>query len=410
MFKLLHYGETNVGRERKNNEDAFRVAPEAGVYLVCDGMGGHASGEIASQIAADAMLRFLVMDRFRPEFTWSGESLAQPTEEGRALDAAVRCANREVLNQANAHPMHKGMGTTVVAVLGGTQRLGMVHVGDSRVYRLRQGEFEQITDDHSLLNHYINTRPMSADQIRQFAGKNVIVRAVGLRDAVDPEVQVADYQADDLYLLCSDGLTDMVEDEQIAEILLGNADLAAAGRALIEAALAGGGKDNITVLLLKVQEVPDQPRLRPFSRQTQTMPAADGELEDDEDGDIETDVGFLTLDAETMPEVELPATPRLLAQTQPMRPGSGVSAPFAVMPQRLNAPDPDAAREYEQEITERIPASAARVLAWQIRALGQAGPEATLGAGGADGVDPGVESADSAEAAAAAKSDDPPDR
>jgi protein phosphatase len=404
MFKLLHYGETNVGRERKNNEDAFRVAPEAGVYLVCDGMGGHASGEIASQIAADAMLRFLVMDRLRPEFTWSGESLAQPTEEGRALDAAVRCANREVLNQASAHPMHKGMGTTVVAVLGGTQRLGLVHVGDSRVYRLRQGEFEQITDDHSLLNHYIRTRPMSADQIRQFAGKNVIVRAVGLRDAVDPEVQVAEYQADDLYLLCSDGLTDMVEDEKIAEILLGNTDLAAAGRALIEAALEGGGKDNITVLLLKVQEVPDQPRLRPFSRQTQSMVAADDDVEDDEDGDIETDVGFLTLDAETMPEVELPATPRMLAQTQPMRPASGVSAPFAVVPQRLRAQGSDPGREFEQEITERIPASAAQVLAWQIRALVPADAQATGGAGGAD---PGIEAGGSVAPTPAIDSSDP---
>lgn len=404
MFKLLHYGETNVGRERKNNEDAFRVAPEAGVYLVCDGMGGHASGEIASQIAADAMLRFLVMDRFRPEFTWSGESLAQPTEEGRALDAAVRCANREVLNQANAHPMHKGMGTTVVAVLGGAQRLGLVHVGDSRVYRLRQGEFEQITDDHSLLNHYIRTRPMSADQIRQFAGKNVIVRAVGLRDAVDPEVQVADYQADDLYLLCSDGLTDMVEDQKIAEILLGNTDLASAGRALIEAALEGGGKDNITVLLLKVQEVPDQPRLRPFSRQTQSMVAVDDEDEDDEDGDIETDVGFLTLDAETMPEVELPAAPRMLAQTQPMRPASEVSAPFAVVPQRPRAQGPDPGREFEQEITERIPASAAQVLAWQIRALMPAESEGAAAVTG--GADPGSEAGSSAAPPSAGDPDD----
>lgn len=403
MFKLLHYGETNVGRERKNNEDAFRVAPEAGVYLVCDGMGGHASGEIASQIAADAMLRFLVMDRFRPEFTWSGESLAQPTEEGRALDAAVRCANREVLNQASAHPMHKGMGTTVVAVLGGAQRLGLVHVGDSRVYRLRQGEFEQITDDHSLLNHYIRTRPMSADQIRQFAGKNVIVRAVGLRDAVEPEVQVAEYQTDDLYLLCSDGLTDMVEDQQIAEILLGHADLAAAGRALIEAALDGGGKDNITVLLLKVQEVLDQPRLRPFSHQTQSMVAADGAPVDDEDGNVDTDVGFLTTDAETNPEVELPAPPRFLAQTQPMRQSGRVSAPNAVTPQMVHAQKSEDAREYEQEITERIPASAAQVLAWQIRALKPADAEADVGAGGADS---GVEAGSSAAPTSAADPDD----
>lgn len=385
MFKLLHYGETNVGRERKNNEDSFRAAPEAGVFLVCDGMGGHASGEIASQVAADAMLRFLVMDRFRPEFTWSGESLAQPTEEARALDAAVRCANREVLNQANAHPMHKGMGTTVVAVLAGPQRLAFVHVGDSRIYRLRDGELEQITDDHSLLNHYMRTRPMSAEQIRQFAGKNVIVRAVGLRDSVEPEVQVAEYQADDLYLLCSDGLTDMVEDEQITQILMDQKELPAAGSALVEAALQGGGKDNITVLLLRVHEVPDLPRARPFNRQTQTMLTDDAEPSaDDEDDDLETDVGFSGLDAETKPEVEVPATARLLAQTQPLRPPSGVSAPHANGIGAAIAAQSADAGEGEQEITERIPASAAKALAWQLRALMSAEPAGPADPGAAD--------------------------
>ncbi len=255
MFKLLHYGETNVGRERKNNEDSYRVAPHAGVFVVCDGMGGHASGELASQIAADTLVRYLVTDRYRADFRWPIESLGQPSEETRALDAAIRAANHEVFAAAQANPLHKGMGTTVVAVLAGQQRLGLGHVGDSRIYRYRAGELDQLTDDHSLLNHYIRTRPMSAQQIRTFAGKNVIVRAVGLRDAVEPELQIQEYLAGDIYLLCSDGLCDMVDDEVIAEVMGAAADrLEEAGQRLIQLALDGGGRDNVTVLLLQVVE------------------------------------------------------------------------------------------------------------------------------------------------------------
>lgn len=255
MFKLLHYGETNVGRERKNNEDSYRVAPHAGVFVVCDGMGGHASGELASQIAADTLVRYLVTDRYRADFRWPLESLSQPSEETRALDAAIRAANHEVFAAAQANALHKGMGTTVVAVLAGPQRLGLGHVGDSRIYRFRAGELDQLTDDHSLLNHYIRTRPMSAQQIRTFAGKNVIVRAVGLRDAVEPELQIQEYLAGDIYLLCTDGLCDMVDDEVIAEVMANAADrLEEAGQRLIQLALDGGGRDNVTVLLLQVVE------------------------------------------------------------------------------------------------------------------------------------------------------------
>lgn len=365
MYKVLHYGETNVGRERKNNEDTFRVASESGVFLVCDGMGGHASGEIASQIAADAMLRFLVMDRYRPGFQWPAESLLQSSEEGRALDAAVRFANREVLAQASAHPLHKGMGTTIVGILASAQRLGLVHVGDSRIYRFRNGELDQLTDDHSLLNHYIRTRPMSAQQIKQFAGKNVIVRAVGLRDMVEPDVQLVDYKHNDLFLLCSDGLTDMVEDEQIGEILTAHAgDTRAAGDALIQAALAGGGKDNVTVLLLQIQEVEDDEKTEPFGRQTQSMRANDTDV-----NDIPTDRDLARargeelsagddMDAATEPALPLPILPRQMARTQPVKPLAGEGA----APRLGQAEGPAPAGE----ITERIP-GAAQMLAWQAK-------------------------------------------
>lgn len=329
MFKLLHYGDTNVGRERKNNEDTFRIAPEAGVFLVCDGMGGHASGEIASQITADVMVRFLAMDRYRPEFRWPAGSLLQQTEETRALDAAVRAANREVFAAAQANPMHKGMGTTVVGIYAGPNRIGVVHVGDSRIYRLRGGELEQLTDDHSLLNHYIRTRPMSAQQIRSFAGKNVIVRAVGLRDNVEPDAQTQEYHKDDVYLLCTDGLNDMVDDEQIGEIMLANVgNLAKMTAELIDAALQNGGKDNVTALVLQVVEVPDMPRNNPFDRRTVPMNAAHFDASDTQPG-VAVD-GLVPDDEEEQPIIEVETMPEIrvtllqpkpaMERTQPVRP------------------------------------------------------------------------------------------
>ncbi len=309
MFRILAYGATHVGRERKNNEDAFRISPESGLYLVCDGMGGHASGEIASQVAADAMVRFVSQDLHRPDLRWPIDTPSALPEESRILDAAVRVANSEVFAAASANPLHKGMGTTVVAVLAGPHRLGLVHVGDSRIYRMRDGELTQLTEDHSLLNFYIQTRPMSADQIKQFAGKNVIVRAVGLRDVVEPDVQVQDYHAGDIYLLCTDGVMDMVDDAVIAATLEDGGDqLTQTAERLIDHALNGGGKDNITVVLLQVVKVPDASRSRLSNRATLPMDTdelvvAHDELEDTSPGfDLR---GADPSDAETLTEIEV---------------------------------------------------------------------------------------------------------
>lgn len=330
MFRILAYGATHVGRERKNNEDAFRISQEAGLYLVCDGMGGHASGEIASQIAADAMVRVVSQDVTRPDYTWPAQTPMGLPEEARLLDAAVRTANTEVFDAASANSLHKGMGTTVVGVLAGTQRLGLVHVGDSRIYRLRGGELTLLTDDHSLLNFYIQTRPMSADQIKQFAGKNVIVRAVGLREAVEPDVQVQDYVDGDVYLLCSDGVTDMVDEAVIAATLQDGGDkLAQTAERIIDHALAGGGKDNITVVLLRVTQLADEKRVRLAARATLPMDTGDftdaSAMEDTSPGfDLR---GGDPSDAETLTEIEVQAAsanfgarPHAKTQEVPYRP------------------------------------------------------------------------------------------
>jgi serine/threonine protein phosphatase PrpC len=321
MFKLMHYGETNVGRERKNNEDTFRAASDGGVFLVCDGMGGHASGEIASQVAADAMVRFLTIDRHRADCAWPPESQLHSSDEGRALDAAVRVANREVLTQAHGNPLHKGMGTTVVAVLASRERLAIVHVGDSRVYRYRAGELEQVTEDHSLLNHYLRTRPMSAQQIQSFAGKNVIVRAVGLRDQVEPEIQLRDYRKGDVYLLCSDGLNDMVGETEIAQLMRHSPyRLRETGEALIRAALAHGGKDNVTVLLLQVVDASEAVTSEAGHGRGAVGGGAAAEgmaraMADDDDDEEEHDIS----NVETLPEIRVTLPPPLVEKTQPVK-------------------------------------------------------------------------------------------
>lgn len=317
MFKLMHYGETNVGRERKNNEDTFRAATDGGIFLVCDGMGGHASGEIASQVAADAMVRFLSIDRHRADCAWPAESQTQPCDEARALDAAVRVANREVLLQAQGNPLHKGMGTTVVAVLASAERLAIVHVGDSRVYRYRAGELEQVTEDHSLLNHYLRTRPMSAQQIQSFAGKNVIVRAVGLRDHVEPEIQLREYRKGDVYLLCSDGLNDMVGEAELARLMRHSPNrLRETGEALVRAALANGGRDNVTVLLLQVVDAADLAQLGDaMAARTAQAASVQTSVSAADDDEEEHDIS----DVETLPEIRVTLPPPLVEKTQPVK-------------------------------------------------------------------------------------------
>lgn len=368
MFKVLAYGATHVGRERKNNEDAFRIAPDAGVYLVCDGMGGHASGEIASQVAADTMVRFLAMDRFRPEFRWPPESMQHPFEETRALDAAVRVANREVFMQALANPAHKGMGTTIAGVHAGPQRLGLVHVGDSRVYRLRGETFEQLTEDHSLLNYYLQSRPMSEQQIKQFAAKNVIIRAVGLRETVEPTVQVQDYRAGDVYLLCSDGLNDMVEDDEIERVVRTAPNrLAEATEELIQLALDGGGKDNVTVLMLQVLEMEDRGARADFSRRTLAMDAVDLDTSPGVPVPNVNDEEAEMMDETTSPSIEIGENMsglRPFARTQPMTMRPFPVQADAVIPDGSQPADVDEATPPDGVDAKALMSNAASSLDW----------------------------------------------
>jgi protein phosphatase len=242
-----------VGRQRDVNEDAFRVVSEEPVWVLADGMGGHASGQVASALAVEAICDFMVRWRHAPGFVWPFEIMESRGADENALVNAVRVANVRIYNRAQVDNECENMGTTVV-VLTYNPDVGLIvaHVGDSRCYRLRNDELVQITDDHSLVNHLMRHFHLSESEAKARAGSNVIVRAVGLEDDVDPDLNVDQPQPGDLYLVCSDGLTDLVEDWIVQQILLGHGDdLNEAAQALVRAANSAGGTDNITVILLR---------------------------------------------------------------------------------------------------------------------------------------------------------------
>lgn len=247
-------GVTDVGQVRQANEDGYSIVPRENLWILADGMGGHASGQVASAIAVEAIEDFMTRWRHEPDFQWPFEVMESRSPHENALVNAVRVCNVRVYNRAQVDPSCEGMGTTIV-VMHHHPDVGMImaHLGDSRVYRLRDGQLVQITEDHSLVNHLRKTYHLSLEEARSRAGKNVIVRAVGLEDDVDPELTLDQPMKGDLYMMCSDGLTDLVDDWIVQQILAGLADEPQeASEALVRAANHAGGTDNITVIVVRI--------------------------------------------------------------------------------------------------------------------------------------------------------------
>jgi protein phosphatase len=258
MRKLTWAGLTDVGRKRTENEDAFVVDPDLGLYVVCDGMGGHASGEVASAMTTEEMHTFFqAREDGDHALPYSGEPGATVGE--LALSNAIQHANDKVYVAGMRDSKLEGMGTTVVSIAEWGDKLILAHVGDSRIYRLREGKLSQVTRDHSLLNHKIDLGEVTTqEQIDNFKHGNVIVRAIGLKDYVRPETQLHERVRGDIFLLCSDGLSDMVDDWSIENVLEANQDdLEEAARILIRMANDRGGKDNITAVVVRVDDDPE---------------------------------------------------------------------------------------------------------------------------------------------------------
>jgi protein phosphatase len=244
MIIELH-AAVDPGRARSNNEDS--VATEDGVALavLADGMGGYNAGEVASNMATT----FIRTELGR----WLQEAsvTASDAEVRRAMDICVDNANRAIFNAANSNPQYAGMGTTLVVAVFRDNRLLLGHVGDSRCYRLRAGRLQQITRDHSLLQEQIDAGLITPEQAAFSANKNLVTRAVGVEDTVLLETHQHDVLSSDLFMLCSDGLSDMLDDASIAQVLLAHDSLESCARALIDAANDAGGKDNISVILAR---------------------------------------------------------------------------------------------------------------------------------------------------------------
>jgi serine/threonine protein phosphatase PrpC len=249
---LIYAMLSHPGLVRCGNEDACAAAPEAGAFVVCDGMGGAAAGEVASRLATETFLARLTQPAA------NGNRIAQP--EAR-LAAAVNAANQAVYQRSRRTPQLSGMGTTLVALLApakSSDTLWLAHVGDSRCYRLRRGHLQQLTDDHSLVEEQLRAGQITPAQAARSPMRNLITRAIGSEGDVEAEIQSHHVQMGDLYLLASDGLTHDVADREVESILAAipvpatQPSLAHACEAMIAAANRNGGHDNITVLLAAV--------------------------------------------------------------------------------------------------------------------------------------------------------------
>jgi PPM family protein phosphatase len=234
---------TDPGLARENNEDSVTIDEPTRLAVLADGMGGYNAGEIASGMATT----FIKSELGR----WLSQAgrQANAREVRRAMEICVDNANRSIFNAANSNPQYSGMGTTLVLGVFQDERLMLGHIGDSRCYRLRGADFTQITKDHSLLQEQMDAGLITPEQAATSSNKNLVTRALGVEDAVLLEVNEHKVEPGDIYLMCSDGLSDMVDDEGIAAILASSAALEQKVAQLIDAANANGGRDNISVLV-----------------------------------------------------------------------------------------------------------------------------------------------------------------
>ena len=253
MRRLVATGDSHVGQVRKGNEDALLLRDS--VYAVADGMGGHLAGEVASATALE------------PVEQLDGRIFQDDTAAVTALRDAVVAANQRVSQLAQANPDYRGMGTTLTAALVEGRRLHVAHVGDSRAYLLRDGQFSQLTDDHTLVQHLVNEGQITREEAAHHPQRSVVTRAIGVSEDVDVDSMSLELVPGDQLLLCSDGLTGVVDDEAIARTLLEIEDPDAAVAALIDLANEAGGPDNITVLLLRYEDpnAPQPPSNRTIS-------------------------------------------------------------------------------------------------------------------------------------------------
>jgi protein phosphatase len=246
--------KSDVGRKRQGNEDSFCLAPELGLFIVADGMGGHAAGEVASRLAADTIQEWVVRYLSGSDAALVGKPEPTCSREANVLLSSIRLANRIIYDAAQGRREYAGMGTTVASILAVNDRVALAHVGDSRIYRLRGEQIVQLSRDHSLVQRQVDYGIISSEEAQESKYRHLITRALGVKESVEVELAEQPVLPGDLLLLCSDGLSDLLEDEEMLRIVREHADdLEKACQALVDRANYKGGDDNITALLIQAQ-------------------------------------------------------------------------------------------------------------------------------------------------------------
>jgi serine/threonine protein phosphatase PrpC len=257
-MRAIAAGVSDVGLQREHNEDSFVVLKEYDLFVVADGMGGHRAGDVASKLATETISEFF-KSTANDDVTWPFHFDTNLSEEENRLLTGIRVANRQIFERSTRSREYHGMGTTVVGAMFSPRknRMYIGHVGDSRCYRVRSGAIQLLTRDHSLINDYLLAMPDLTEEQRSELPKNVITRALGMQDQVVVDIQHDDPRPGDVYCLCSDGLSGMVQDDEILRIVSSAADIGEACRNLIARANEHGGEDNITAVLIKIEDQVD---------------------------------------------------------------------------------------------------------------------------------------------------------
>jgi serine/threonine protein phosphatase PrpC len=247
-------GKSDVGCVRTNNEDNFGYDSRFGIFVVCDGMGGQAAGEVASKMAVDILLDYFREAARTGNYHQVGEPLQGVSPDARALASAIHLANRTIYEAGQQQTSRSGMGSTIVAALIRGNALSVGHVGDSRIYLIRQNAIQQLTQDHSLVMEQVRRGYITREQAERSEMQNIILRALGSEESVEPDVEDLVVLPGDTLVLSSDGLTRHVHDEEILKIISSSSSLEQSCATLVETAKSNGGDDNITCLLLRIVE------------------------------------------------------------------------------------------------------------------------------------------------------------
>lgn len=257
-MRAIAAGASDVGLQREHNEDSYVVLKEYDLFVVADGMGGHRAGDVASKLATETISEFF-KSTANDDVTWPFHFDTNLSEEENRLLTGIRVANRQIFERSTRSREYHGMGTTVVGAMFSPRkgRMYIGHVGDSRCYRVRAGKIQLLTRDHSLINDYLLAMPDLTEEQRSELPKNVITRALGMQDQVVVDLQHDEPVPGDVYVLCSDGLSGMVQDDEIQKIVVQHPDIRDACAKLIALANEHGGEDNVTAVLIKIEEQPD---------------------------------------------------------------------------------------------------------------------------------------------------------